>query len=146
MRKAELNSFKSSLPVTLTAKEGEPYKLTCQAPDSFPKPNIFWMYSYPDGQLKSINSTRLTVDPEGNLWFSNLTKADTTHNFMYACATTSPFKYEYKYGNRVLLNVISTGISASQNKYEPVLQYVTRKNEVAYRGKRAELFCIFGGT
>lgn len=146
MRKAELNSFKPSQPLTLTANEGQPYKLTCQPPDGFPKPIIHWLYFYTNGGLKSINSSRMTVDPEGNLWFSNLTKADTTDNFMYACAATSPFKYEYKYGNRVLLNVISTGISASQNKYEPELQYVTRKNEVAYRGKRAELFCIFGGT
>lgn len=147
MRKAELNSFKSSQPLSLTANEGEPYKLTCQPPDGFPKPIIHWLNVYTNGAgINSIKNSRMTVDPEGNLWFSNLTKSDTTDNFMYACAATSPLKFEYKYGNRVLLNVISTGISASQNKFEPVLQYATRKNEVAYRGKRAELYCIFGGT
>lgn len=147
MRKAELNSFKPSQPLTMTAHEGVPFKLTCQPPDGFPKPIIHWLYFYTNGGLKSINSSRMTVDPEGNLWFTNLTQADTTDNFMYACAATSPFKYEYKYGNRVLLNVISSASSSgSQNKHEPTKQYVTRKNEVAYRGKRAELYCIFGGT
>lgn len=53
---------------------------------------------------------------------------------------------EYKIGNRVLLQVLATGTSASQNRHEPVQQYVTRKNEVALRGKRVELYCIFGGT
>lgn len=56
------------------------------------------------------------------------------------------FRNEYKLGNRVLLNVQATGISAAQNRHEPVQQYVTRKNEVALRGKKVEIYCIFGGT
>lgn len=146
MRKAELNSFKTTQPISLVGQEGQPFQLTCQPPDGWPKPIVHWIYFYTNGGFKTINSSRMTLDPEGNLWFSNLTKADVTENFMYACAATSPTKFEYKYGNRVLLNVVSSGVSAAQNKHEPVQQYVTRKNEVAYRGKRAELFCIFGGT
>ena len=30
--------------------------------------------------------------------------------------------------------------------HEPTKQYVTDKNEVAYRGKDLRLWCIFGGT
>jgi hypothetical protein len=56
------------------------------------------------------------------------------------------FRNEYKVGNRVLLDVVQTGVSASQNRHEPVQQYVTRKNEVALRGKKVEIYCIFGGT
>ena len=56
------------------------------------------------------------------------------------------FRNEYKVGNRVWLDVVQTGVSASQNRHEPVQQYVTRKNEVALRGKKVELYCIFGGT
>ena len=32
------------------------------------------------------------------------------------------------------------------SKHEPVLQYVTPSNEIAYRGKELRLWCIFGGT
>lgn len=53
---------------------------------------------------------------------------------------------EYKIGNRVRLNVVTTGASAAQNKHPPVEQYVSRKNEVAYRGSKIELYCIYGGT
>ncbi|KAL3290227.1 hypothetical protein HHI36_023584 [Cryptolaemus montrouzieri] len=146
MRKAELNSFKIQAPISLSGEEGKPFKLECHPPDGWPKPVVHWIFLYTNGGFKTINSSRMTLDPEGNLWFSNLTKQDSTDDFMYACAATSPTKYEYKYGNRVLLNIISTTVSAALNKYPPELQYVTKKQEVALRGKRAELFCIFGGT
>lgn len=146
MRKAELNSFKNTPPLSLSGNEGEPFKLSCQPPDGWPKPKVYWMIQYTTDGFKSINNSRMTLDPEGNLWFSNLTRDDASDNFMYACAASSATKLEYKLGNRVLLNVLASGISPSANKHEPVLQYVTRKNEVALRGKSVELFCIFGGT
>ncbi|KAF5283238.1 hypothetical protein FQA39_LY17364 [Lamprigera yunnana] len=146
MRRAELNSFKNTPPLPVTGNEGEPFKLSCQPPDGWPKPKVYWMIQYTADGFKSINNSRMTLDPEGNLWFSNLTREDASDNFMYACAASSATKLEYKLGNRVLLNVLASGISPSSNKHEPVLQYVTRKNEVALRGKSAELFCIFGGT
>ena len=146
MRKAELNSFKDQTPATLNVQEGDPYKLTCQPPDGWPKPNVYWLIQDTAGGIKSINNSRMTLDPEGNLWFSNVTKRDSSDDFYYACAATSLFRNEYKVGNRVVLNVISTGSTASSNKREPVKQYVSRKNEVALRGKKIELFCIYGGT
>jgi neuronal cell adhesion molecule len=88
----------------------------------------------------------MTLDPEGNLWFSNVTRIDASDDFYYACAATSIFRSEYKIGNRVLLEVQQTGISPTQNRHQPERQYVSRKNEVALRGKKIELFCIYGGT
>lgn len=146
MRKAELNSFKNQQPLPLTGNEGEPFKLSCQPPDGWPKPKVYWVIQYTTDGFKSINNSRMTLDPEGNLWFSNLTRQDASDNFMYACAAASSTKLEYKLGNRVILNVLKLSGTPSQNKHEPVLQYVTRKNEVAYRGKNVELYCIFGGT
>lgn len=99
-----------------------------------------------DGGIKSINNSRMTLDPEGNLWFSNVTRYDASDDFYYACAATSVFRNEYKLGNKVVLNVIPNGISASLNRHEPEKQYVSRKNEVALRGKKVELYCIYGGT
>lgn len=43
VRKAELNSFKDEPTKTLTVTEGEPYRLTCQPPDGWPKPNVYWL-------------------------------------------------------------------------------------------------------
>lgn len=34
----------------------------------------------------------MTLDPEGNLWFSNVTRYDASEDFAYACAATSVFR------------------------------------------------------
>lgn len=146
VRKAELNSFKDDTPKQLQANEGGPFKLQCQPPDGWPKPLVVWLIQNNDGGIKSINNSRMTLDPEGNLWFSNVTRYDASDDFYYVCSATSLFRNEYKIGNRVLLEVVQTGISPTQNRHAPVRQYVTRKNEVALRGKKIELYCIFGGT
>ena len=90
---------------TLTVQEGDPFGIGCDAPDGWPQPNILWML---EGQnsLKSVNSSRLTVDPAGKLWFSNVTYDDMSDNFLYACSAASYFRNEYKLGNRVHLHVI----------------------------------------
>jgi len=57
VRKSELNNFKDEPPKTLTVQEGEPFGISCAAPDGWPKPNVYWMLQ---GQnwLKTINSSR----------------------------------------------------------------------------------------
>lgn len=146
VRKADLNAFKDEPVKTIAANEGEPFSLQCQPPDGWPKPTVNWLIQQIDGSIKSINNSRMTLDPEGTLWFSNVTREDASEDFYYACSATSVFRNEYKVGNKVLLDVKQTGISSSQNKHEPVRQYVTRKDEVAMRGKKLEMYCIYGGT
>jgi len=147
VRQSILNNFKEEPPVTKTIEEGKPFSLPCEAPDGWPKPNVYWMIQSTNGALKTINSSRLTVDPEGSLWFSNVTRRDSSEEFLYACSAASFFRNEYKLGNRVFLQVLQSGSSAGlQNKHEPEKQYVTRKNYIAYRGKSVKLWCIFGGT
>ncbi|XP_014258139.1 neuroglian isoform X2 [Cimex lectularius] len=146
VRKAELNSFKDQGELTAVAVEGDPFKLTCQPPDGWPKPNVYWLLQTSDGGIKSINNSRMTVDPEGNLWFTNVTRTDASEDFAYACAATSLYRNEYKLGNRVLLKVEFSSAKPGKFMHEPIQQYVTRKNEVAIRGSKVELYCIFGGT
>lgn len=148
LRKAELNSFKEAdgLQQIRTAQEGYPFNLTCQPPDGWPKPNVYWMLQGDQGQLKTINNSRMTLDPEGNLWFSNVTRNDASSDFAYTCAAKSLFRNEYKLGNKVYLQVQQTGIAPGSNKHEPVRQYTSRRNEVGLRSKKVELYCIYGGT
>lgn len=147
LRKSELNEFKDEIPQTQYANEGSPFKLTCHPPDGWPKPIIYWMRKQTnDGILTAFNNPRMTLDPEGHLWFSNVTREDETDDFYYACAATITNRNEFKIGNQVLLQVKQTGISAGQNRHEPVLQYVSRKNEVALRTQSVKLYCIYGGT
>ena len=50
---------------------------------------------------------RLTVDPEGKLWFSNVTLSDTSDDFLYACSAASYFRNEYKIGMLKLFYVFT---------------------------------------
>ena len=146
VRKSELNNFKDEPPKTVSIEEGMPYGIECDSPDGWPNPSVYWMLQ---GQnwLKTINSSRLTVDPEGNLWFSNVTRKDASEDFLYACSAASYFRNEYKLGNRVHMQVIQSGSSSGlQNKHEPVQQYLSRRNDVAFRGKEMKIWCIFGGN
>ena len=43
VRAAILNNFKEQPPITKTVEEGKPFRLPCEAPDGWPKPNIYWM-------------------------------------------------------------------------------------------------------
>jgi neuronal cell adhesion protein len=43
VRKAELNAFKDEDPPTILAEEGNPFKLGCNPPDGWPKPQVYWM-------------------------------------------------------------------------------------------------------
>ncbi|XP_069981771.1 neuroglian isoform X2 [Penaeus vannamei] len=146
VRKSELNSFKNEDPVSETVNEGDPIGLTCQPPDGYPKPFVYWMIQDDRGALRSINSSRMTVDPEGTLWFSNVTRFDESNDFTYACSATSTFRNEYKLGNRVYLRVFQSGSTSVQTKNEPEVQFKSRKNTVILKGKTLRLWCIFSGT
>lgn len=147
VRRAELNNFKESDgQQVVKADEGKPFKLTCEPPDGHPKPKVYWMLQGDQGQLKTINNSRMTLDPEGNLWFSNVTRFDASDDFAYICTANSIFRNEYKFGNKIYLQVTQTGVSPALNRHEPVRQYTTRKVEKALKGKRVELYCIYGGT
>ncbi|XP_046752371.1 neuroglian-like [Diprion similis] len=146
MRKAELDYPKDIQSAIMTANEGDPFKLTCQSPTGPPKPLIYWLKRYPNGSTALINDSRMTTDPEGNLWFTNVTRNDASDMISYICAVSSEFKAEYKLSPPVLLNVERTGLPANNNTREPVQQYVTIKNKAALQGRTVELYCIFDGT
>ena len=123
-------------------------KLECKPPKGWPRPRLSWMIQNHDGMIKSVDSPRMTVDPEGNLWFSNVTKEDESNGFNYACSATSAFRNEYKLGNSVVLEVLQneTEFDGLVFEQEPARQYVSESTMIGMQSKKVELFCIYGGT
>jgi hypothetical protein len=144
LRKSELNSFPDEDVEEKLVSEGDPLTIECNPPTGYPKPSIFWIILSSTGALRSINSSRLTVDPEGRLHFSNVTIQDEFSDAMYACSATSFFRTEYKVGRRTNLKV-ERG-SSSSSSHAPVLQYTSPPTVPALRGQKLELHCIYGGT
>lgn len=56
-----------------------------------------------------LSSSRITVDPEGDLHFSNVTVEDDLDEAMYACSATLQSRNEYKVGNKIILKVDQAG-------------------------------------
>ncbi|XP_054168536.1 neuroglian-like isoform X2 [Oppia nitens] len=145
LRKSELNSFADEDFKEVFVNEGDHITLDCNPPTGYPKPSIFWIILSNTGALRSINSSRLTVDPEGRLHFSNVTKQDEFLDAKYACSATSIFRTEYKVGGKTILKVTPTGTSG-QASHGPVVQYTSPPSVPALKDQRLELHCIFGGT
>jgi hypothetical protein len=102
-----------------------------------------------DGMIKSVDSPRMTIDPEGNLWFSNVTKEDESQGFNYACSATYAFRNEYKLGSHVHLEVLQNETEGFEDlvfEQEPIRQYVSDVSVIGMQTKKVELFCIYGGT
>lgn len=146
LKKAELNSFSNGEVLDVYAEEGQPLTIPCNPPTGYPKPQVFWIIQSKSGALiNGINSSRLSVDPEGNLHFSNVTQKDMLPDALYACSATSTFKTTYRVGRRTNLRVESSG-TTGQTSYSPVKQYTSPPQIPTIRGKSLELFCIYGGT
>lgn len=146
LKKAELNAFANDEINEVHAVEGDPLTIPCNPPTGYPKPQIFWIIQSNTGALiNGINSSRLSVDPEGNLHFSNVTQRDMLSDAVYACSATSTFKTTYRIGRRTQLIVEPSG-TTGQTSIAPQQQYVSPPNVPTIKGKRLDLFCIFGGT
>lgn len=117
--------------------------LSCESPDGWPVPYVYWVMQTEDGGIQSINNPRMTVDPEGNLWFSNVTRNDASGSSFYVCVASSIFLNEYKLGVRIQLDVIP---SDNIELIPPTKQYLSAEKMVTMLDKKIELFCIYGGN
>ncbi|XP_068231636.1 uncharacterized protein [Palaemon carinicauda] len=89
VRRAVLGNFPKGDPRVVTAALGQPLGLPCTPPEGYPEPTVHWVLQNSDGSLRSLDSPRLTVDEEGTLWFSYITKEDASEDALYACAASS---------------------------------------------------------
>ena len=148
LRRSELSSFPDEPVRENRVNEGEPHSIDCSPPSGYPKPTIYWMILETNSvKLNNINSSRLTVDPEGKLHFSNVTKEDQLDNSLYVCtATTLPhFLTEYKVGRRTKL-IVQSRSAGLVNHHPPEAQYISPPQVQALRGQKLVLHCIYGGT
>ncbi|XP_067134439.1 neuroglian-like [Centruroides vittatus] len=145
LRRYELNSFPDTGIIEKKVLEGAPLSLICDPPPGYPKPKVHWLIVSSKGTLHSIYSSRLSVDPEGNLHFSNVTQEDALTNQYYVCAITSAFQKEYKLGSKFQLSIQTNG---AINPYGHPLkkQYISPVENIALQNHSLELHCIFGGT
>jgi neuronal cell adhesion molecule len=146
LRRAFLESFKNvSIVQEIVVNEGDSFKFECKVPRGEPKPNIFWMIQTSYGGIKSVESSHVTLDPEGNLWFTSVSRSDSTKDSFYVCSAASNVANEYKLGNRISLKVLPRTKLQYQKPTPPTPQYVSSSNITALSGQNVEFFCIYEG-
>ncbi|XP_065208503.1 neuroglian-like [Planococcus citri] len=144
-RRIELESFRDEIPVAKKVTEGQPYNLTCKAPGGYPKPNVNWLIQDYNGKVSGIDDPRITVDPEGTLWFSSIAPEDAVEDSVYSCAVTSLYISEVKTGSKVILQV-EPADPPQEIETAPILQYVSKTEQIATYNQKIRLYCIFGGN
>ena len=132
----------------LTATSGQPLTLECfNQPESYPRSHIHWtLQSTTTKTLKPLNSSQITVDPEGSLHFSNITKEDEMDGYLYACVVTNAFLNEQRIGSQTTIKVEQASSPVKTTTSLPVKQFLSHPIVHALKGGHLELACIFGGT
>ncbi|XP_052745789.1 hemolin [Bicyclus anynana] len=125
--------------------EGKMYKLDCKIPNSYPKPEIVWLYqSLSDSSAsRNILDRRITLSPEGDLYFTNVTKGDTSGSFKYVCVARSPASDDDVVLAEHVLEEALPNNGQVDNEVYPM--YVT-KDFTATVGTVTMIYCIYGGT
>ena len=141
--KAFFDNFESPQTKSIEVVEGSSLQLACDRPDGYPKPFIYWAIQYRTGEVQHIENPRLTLTPEGSLWFENVTFSDASDEIYYVCAARSLYFDETKLGDRFSLK-ISPGSESLSIPERPNLLYVSPDKEIV-QGERFELFCIYSG-
>nr|WGN96277.1 setae polypeptide [Ochrogaster lunifer] len=124
---------------------GKPYKLDCKIPDAYPKPTIVWKTQLRSDPsiTETILSRRITLSPDANLWFSNITEEDISPSFKYICVAQTPAaKDDVVLAEHFLKDLVRED---TPNDGELVPQYVSN-DMMAKAGDVTMIYCIYGGT
>ncbi|XP_068625814.1 hemolin-like [Battus philenor] len=124
--------------------EGQPFKLECPIPDSYPQPKIEWRLQFESDPSVSneVANSRYTVAPDGTLYFSSIDKSDTFDNFKYVCQASSPATTKPV----VLAEHYLEGVEPNKgHDYSEVVEQYASPNLTVKVGEVTVLYCIFGG-
>nr|AIC33834.1 hemolin [Antheraea pernyi] len=128
-----------------TPVEGRPFNLDCVIPNGYPKPTITWRKqmsgSYPDVYTTSFDR-RITPGPDGNLYFTTVTKDDVSDSYTFVCVAKNAAVDE----EVPLIEYVIKGLTKDNSGYkgEPVPQYIS-KDMMAKAGNVTMIYCMFGG-
>ncbi|XP_050359617.1 hemolin-like [Nymphalis io] len=125
--------------------EGNIFKLDCEIPNAYPKPTIAWTRKSltDEADVKMVLGQRFTISDEGSLYFSNITKEDTSPDYKYVCVAKSPDSGEYvTLAEHILENVEPNKGPVNNDVIE---QYVSHDMTVK-AGDSIYIYCIYGGN
>ncbi|CAD5115432.1 DgyrCDS4407 [Dimorphilus gyrociliatus] len=143
LRMAILDSFVSRKVTVLEPRLGDSLKLTCTPPRAYPEPDIFWAILEERGSFYPIEEDdRITMDPDGNLYITNVAARDKQSGKRWACVVQNRLMREIRHGEYKVIEPIS-GLPQLGS---PTILYSHPTTQVAVRGETWKVKCIFGGN
>ncbi|XP_013381922.1 neuroglian-like [Lingula anatina] len=118
---------------------GQSLKLPCDSPRSIPASDVVWNIR----KDRVPESSRVTMDYEGNLYFANIIPDDAQNGKSYICAVTNNFIRTTVQGGDSQIEPQGTIAQARRNS--PVLLYSSPTTIIKMRGETLRMKCIFGG-
>lgn len=99
LRRAILESFVSRGIQTFTPRIGSSQKLSCTPPVAYPKPIISWAIIEENDFFSPVEfNNRITMDPDGNLYITEVREEDRQRGRRWACIVENKLMREIRHG------------------------------------------------
>jgi len=140
LKMAVLEPFVSKAVITLKPRIGDALVLTCHPPKGYPSPTVYWGESAAKTRPIEL-SNRVSLDYEGNMYFSNVNETDGRKGKKYVCLAVNPkIRSQVEGDDHVLIPQAS-----DQSLVAPTLMWYSGQRTVALKGHEARIKCIFAG-
>ena len=122
---------------------GHSLTLTCVPPRSFPNPDILWAtMGIGEAFIPIQLNDRVTMDPIGNLHFTNILSEDWQNGRTYACVVQNMAMRSIQHGEYATV----TPQGQTMQFMAPTILWGSPTHQVALRGQSWRAKCIFAGS
>lgn len=144
VRLARLDSFPFKPVQEVDLNVGESLKLSCLPPRSYPNPLVYWVIQSKTEPFRPIDLTsRISIDPIGNLIFSNVVKGDEHDGAIYYCVASNDVMRGFKKGEPARLSIMS---GTRNILHAPEIAWHSPTQQAGLRGGQLTIKCIFYGN
>ncbi|KAK0428574.1 hypothetical protein QR680_010881 [Steinernema hermaphroditum] len=141
-----IHYFPKEAPEEVKVELGDAYSRNCTPPESNPKARVYWIFKGDEeGSFESINSSHISTNEEGTIFFHFVKDTDFKPNLYYTCTAENVKLKDYKFGSQFRLDVTKNRRRALNAAVPPSEQYVNQSAPVALNGHIHKLSCFFSG-
>ncbi|OAF71981.1 Neuronal cell adhesion molecule [Intoshia linei] len=143
-RLAILESFIQQSETIHNVRLGHPLKLDCIPPKSFPIAFIYWVKELQESgiTIPVETSDRISLDPEGNLHFSNAVSKDYNNGGFYSCVAQNDVTRTQQVGRRHYIHPNGKIVELMK----PLIQWQMASHHIVLYGESIKLTCMFSGS
>ncbi|XP_063631852.1 hemolin-like [Cydia splendana] len=127
-----------------TPEEGKPFKMECSVTKAYPKPVIEWYRQGKDGKYLDIMEKRLLESPEGDLYFTNVTKEDVSKDVKYVCLVATQAADDKLVAAEHIIEDLTPAKGPKSGELTP--QYLSKDMTAKTGDIVVMMYCIYGGT